>query len=159
MLRVIIITVFSLLIVFLWHESDSPMAPQLQIRAPSESTDRENYTHFDDNPVKRVSEHPVSTFSIDVDTGSYSNVRRMHGQFECWRLNQWRGGHTSRLCRRKTSVRMALIASYWQPMAILMSAPSHSALKNLIEEKRKTGISLTTLGFGMGNYNDHLMEQ
>jgi Ca-activated chloride channel family protein len=33
------------------------------------------------------------------------------------------------------------------------------ALKDLIEEKRKTGISLTTLGFGSGNYNDHLMEQ
>ena len=33
------------------------------------------------------------------------------------------------------------------------------ALKKLIEAKRKTGISLTTLGFGTGNYNDHLMEQ
>lgn len=32
-------------------------------------------------------------------------------------------------------------------------------LKELIEEKRKSGISLTTLGFGTGNYNDHLMEQ
>lgn len=38
---------------------------------------RENYTHFDDNPVKRVAEQPVSTFSIDVDTGSYALVRRM----------------------------------------------------------------------------------
>jgi Ca-activated chloride channel family protein len=33
------------------------------------------------------------------------------------------------------------------------------ALKDLVEEKRKSGISLTTLGFGTGNYNDHLMEQ
>ena len=33
------------------------------------------------------------------------------------------------------------------------------ALQELVEEKRKTGISLTTLGFGTGNYNDHLMEQ
>ena len=32
-------------------------------------------------------------------------------------------------------------------------------LKNLIEKKRKSGIALTTLGFGTGNYNDHLMEQ
>jgi Ca-activated chloride channel family protein len=49
---------------------------------PSEPTDREKYAHFDDNPVKRASEQPVSTFSIDVDTGAYSNVRRMlnHGQ-------------------------------------------------------------------------------
>ena len=32
-------------------------------------------------------------------------------------------------------------------------------LKELVEEKRKKGVSLTTLGFGTGNYNDHLMEQ
>jgi Ca-activated chloride channel family protein len=36
---------------------------------------------------------------------------------------------------------------------------SFEALKNLVEEKRKTGVSLTTLGFGTGNYNDRLMEQ
>lgn len=46
------------------------------IRLPSEAVDRENYAHFDDNPVKRVAEQPVSTFSIDVDTGSYANIRR-----------------------------------------------------------------------------------
>ncbi len=34
-----------------------------------------------------------------------------------------------------------------------------SALKKLIAEKREAGISLTTLGFGSGNYNDELMEQ
>jgi len=32
-------------------------------------------------------------------------------------------------------------------------------LKELIEHKRQSGIALTTLGFGTGNYNDHLMEQ
>ena len=32
-------------------------------------------------------------------------------------------------------------------------------LKNLAAEKRKSGISLTTLGYGTGNYNDRLMEQ
>ena len=32
-------------------------------------------------------------------------------------------------------------------------------LKKLIEDKRESGIALTTLGFGTGNYNDHLMEQ
>jgi Ca-activated chloride channel homolog len=37
----------------------------------------EKYAERDDNPVRRASEEPVSTFSIDVDTGSYSNVRRM----------------------------------------------------------------------------------
>ncbi len=39
--------------------------------------DRENYTHYDDNPVHLAAEQPVSTFGIDVDTGSYTNVRRM----------------------------------------------------------------------------------
>jgi Ca-activated chloride channel family protein len=36
----------------------------------------ERYQHQDDNPVQVVLEHPVSTFSIDVDTGAYANVRR-----------------------------------------------------------------------------------
>jgi Ca-activated chloride channel family protein len=35
----------------------------------------------------------------------------------------------------------------------------HDRLVDLIERRRETGISLTTLGFGSGNYNDHLMEQ
>jgi Ca-activated chloride channel family protein len=38
--------------------------------------DRENYAHDAENPVRLAAEHPVSTFSIDVDTGSYANVRR-----------------------------------------------------------------------------------
>ncbi|MFC1672800.1 VWA domain-containing protein [Pseudomonadota bacterium] len=37
---------------------------------------RENYSAPDDNPVHRASAAPVSTFSIDVDTGAYANVRR-----------------------------------------------------------------------------------
>jgi len=36
----------------------------------------ERYPNATVNPVKRVAEQPVSTFSIDVDTASYSNVRR-----------------------------------------------------------------------------------
>lgn len=47
------------------------------LRPPSEPINRENYAHFDENSIKLVAEHPVSTFSIDVDTGSYSNVRRL----------------------------------------------------------------------------------
>jgi Ca-activated chloride channel family protein len=42
--------------------------------------DRENYAHFDDNPIKSVTEQPISTFSIDVDTGAYANVRRLLNQ-------------------------------------------------------------------------------
>lgn len=37
---------------------------------------REQYQAYADNPVFAVAETPVSTFSIDVDTGSYANVRR-----------------------------------------------------------------------------------
>ncbi len=47
-----------------------------QLHAPSEPTDRENYAQIEDNSVKRAAEQPVSTFSIDVDTGAYANVRR-----------------------------------------------------------------------------------
>lgn len=47
------------------------------IRAPAQPIDRENYAHFDDSGVFRAAETPVSTFSIDVDTGSYTLVRRM----------------------------------------------------------------------------------
>jgi Ca-activated chloride channel family protein len=39
--------------------------------------DRENYEDVDTNPIRMVSTDPVSTFSIDVDTASYSNVRRL----------------------------------------------------------------------------------
>ncbi|MEM7376286.1 MAG: von Willebrand factor type A domain-containing protein [Pseudomonadota bacterium] len=35
----------------------------------------------------------------------------------------------------------------------------HDALVALIEAKRGTGIALSTMGLGQGNYNDHLMEQ
>jgi Ca-activated chloride channel family protein len=38
---------------------------------------RDNYQHLAENNVKRVTDDPVSTFSIDVDTGSYTNSRRM----------------------------------------------------------------------------------
>ena len=38
--------------------------------------DTERYPDALPNPVRRVAEEPVSTFSIDVDTASYSNVRR-----------------------------------------------------------------------------------
>ena len=42
-----------------------------------EPTDRENYTQFDTNDLKKVAQAPVSTFSIDVDSASYANVRRL----------------------------------------------------------------------------------
>ncbi|MEH2063649.1 MAG: von Willebrand factor type A domain-containing protein [Nostoc sp.] len=54
--------------------------------APQPQTDSkfntENYNRIDDNPFHRVSNDPLSTFSIDVDTASYSNVRRFITQGE-----------------------------------------------------------------------------
>ncbi|WP_282396735.1 VWA domain-containing protein [Pseudomonas sp. PS01298] len=44
------------------------------------SEPREQYQNLPDNPVHRVAETPVSTFSVDVDTGSYANVRRFLNQ-------------------------------------------------------------------------------
>jgi len=44
--------------------------------APVVQRDTERYPDATPNPVKRVADEPVSTFSIDVDTASYSNVRR-----------------------------------------------------------------------------------
>jgi Ca-activated chloride channel family protein len=38
--------------------------------------DRDRYDHQNDNPIHQVSADPISTFSIDVDSASYSNVRR-----------------------------------------------------------------------------------
>lgn len=49
-------------------------APPVCCNQPVE--DRENYAQIASNPIQRVAENPVSTFSIDVDTGSYANVRR-----------------------------------------------------------------------------------
>ncbi|MCR5807805.1 MAG: von Willebrand factor type A domain-containing protein [Oscillospiraceae bacterium] len=37
----------------------------------------EEYTHYDPNGFKKASDTPLSTFSADVDTASYANVRRM----------------------------------------------------------------------------------
>jgi len=39
-------------------------------------TDREAYDHIADNPFLKAADHPLSTFSIDVDTASYANLRR-----------------------------------------------------------------------------------
>lgn len=39
-----------------------------------------------------------------------------------------------------------------------MGASSDSAMKELIEEKRDSGVFLTALGFGMGNYKDSKLE-
>ena len=48
------------------------VAPPPVIREPN----TEKYADLTPNPIRLVAENPVSTFSVDVDTGSYANVRR-----------------------------------------------------------------------------------
>jgi Ca-activated chloride channel homolog len=45
-------------------------------RSPVRDFNTEAYDRIDDNPFRRVTQDPLSTFSIDVDTASYANVRR-----------------------------------------------------------------------------------
>lgn len=46
------------------------------LEVPARSAERDNYLKTPVNGVQKVINHPLSTFSIDVDTGSYANVRR-----------------------------------------------------------------------------------
>ena len=267
-----------------------------ELRYATEPPNTENYAHFDDNPLKRTAEHPVSTFSIDVDTGAYANIRRMlqHGHLpvkDAVRVEEMLNYFSYDYPRPKDTtqpfaVTTELAPTPWNPNSVLlriglkgydvaadklpaanlvflvdisgsMMSPdklpllqnglallvqqlraqdrvslvvyagntgvvlqptpgdqkatiraalagltaggstnggagirlayamaeqayipgginrvllatdgdfnvgtvNFEALKNLVEQKRKTGVSLTTLGFGSGNYNDHLMEQ
>lgn len=41
-----------------------------------EDRDREGYDHIAENPFLKSKDNPLSTFSIDVDGASYSNIRR-----------------------------------------------------------------------------------
>jgi Ca-activated chloride channel family protein len=70
-------------------KSSAPVATAMQVSAPAPvamgyvgnamqmPVDRDNYRHRDANAVHLAATDPVSTFSIDVDTGSYTNVRHM----------------------------------------------------------------------------------
>ncbi|WP_343211226.1 VWA domain-containing protein, partial [Arenimonas sp.] len=59
--------------------ADRAIAPAAFAQAMPEAN-TENYARLDSNGILRTADQPVSTFSIDVDTGSYSNVRRMLAQ-------------------------------------------------------------------------------
>jgi Ca-activated chloride channel family protein len=47
---------------------------------PRTVTGTETYARVSENPFVRASQEPLATFSIDVDTASYSNVRRFLNQ-------------------------------------------------------------------------------
>ena len=269
------------------HQAPSPAAARLYEKSMSTADysshlpspyqyglNTEKYQHLDANPVQRVAEHPVSTFSIDVDTGSYANVRRMLEQGQLppadavrteelinyfdyhyqapadrdtpfkvsteiaptpWNRNthllrigikgydvaknkippanlvflvdvsgSMRAPNKLELLKSSLTLltkqlgrrdRISLVVYAGASGVVLEPTPGnqrakivsalnlltaggstngeeqniargmdpedarYAALKSLIEDKRKSGISLTTLGFGMGNYNDQMMEQ
>ena len=51
-------------------------APISIFRLQQEPSNREAYDRLVENAFKNPSDHPLSTFSIDVDTASYANMRR-----------------------------------------------------------------------------------
>jgi Ca-activated chloride channel family protein len=58
---------------------DQTYAEHYAVNAPPDLApgfNTEAYDRIVDNPFRKVTDHPLSTFSIDVDTASYANVRR-----------------------------------------------------------------------------------
>jgi Ca-activated chloride channel family protein len=227
---------------------------------------REQYQTLADNPIHRVAEAPVSTFSADVDTGAYANVRRLLNQGRLppdgavrleEMVNYFPYDYALPTDGSPFGVTTELAPSPWNPHTRLLRigikasdrgvaelAPANlvflvdvsgsmdrreglplvkstlkllvdqlreqdrvslvvyagdsrvvleptsgrekakirtaidqltaggstagasgidisdfDSLKQMAVDKRKTGVSLTTLGFGVDNYNEHLMEQ
>ncbi|MUG99834.1 DUF3520 domain-containing protein [Scytonema sp. UIC 10036] len=61
----------------------TPLLSQPSSIQPSDrdgSLSREGYKHNEDNQFQSVTVNPLSTFSIDVDAASYSNIRRFINQ-------------------------------------------------------------------------------
>jgi Ca-activated chloride channel homolog len=55
------------------HVVDGRLPPERRYVGPS---DTESYDHIEENRFRRADDTPLSTFSIDVDTASYANLRR-----------------------------------------------------------------------------------
>ncbi|BFM05533.1 vWA domain-containing protein [Halioxenophilus aromaticivorans] len=93
----------------------------------------DEFTEFKTNPVTKVMDQPVSTFSIDVDTASYSFVRRQ--------LN--RG-----LMPQKDAVRLEEMVNYFDyqyPLPANKNEP-FSTYVNVVESPWKPGNKLVHIG-------------
>jgi Ca-activated chloride channel family protein len=55
---------------------DGPVAPHAMHAKEDMAGNTESYARIVENSFQRAADQPLSTFSIDVDTASYSNVRR-----------------------------------------------------------------------------------
>lgn len=62
-----------------WYDyngiNETPQEPGMI--APEGEFNTEEYNAMEENGYKSVKNYPISTFSVDVDTASYSNLRRM----------------------------------------------------------------------------------
>jgi Ca-activated chloride channel family protein len=63
-----------------YARADQPPLPSELQRTQEGEFNTESYDHVVDNPFLLVRQDPLSTFSIDVDTASYANVRRFLNQ-------------------------------------------------------------------------------
>lgn len=73
-----------------YNKQAAPMTAQVQFDRNAgyfyekeqkyEDFNTEDYDHINENKFLKVSDNPLSTFSIDVDAASYSNVRRFLNQ-------------------------------------------------------------------------------
>ena len=61
---------------FFSRKASAPSPAPASPPAAERNEGRDKFQHFETNPVKRVADDPVSTFSVDVDTAAYSFVRR-----------------------------------------------------------------------------------
>lgn len=61
-------------------QSSNRMAYKYQQAYGQEDYNTEEYNYISENGYKQVAKEPLSTFSVDVDTAAYSNVRRMLNQ-------------------------------------------------------------------------------
>jgi len=62
------------------HPSNDGEQTKSVLPASTHGPSLEHYKATRENNFKRVADHPLSTFSIDVDTASYSNMRRFLSQ-------------------------------------------------------------------------------
>ncbi len=61
-----------------WGGREEPAIPRVRrVPPPGEQANSERYSPLIDPTWERPTENPLSTFSIDVDTASYANIRRM----------------------------------------------------------------------------------
>jgi Ca-activated chloride channel family protein len=94
------------------------------------ATNTERYAPLAESGVVRTAEQPVSTLSIDVDTGSYSNVRRLLAQGQLppkdavrveEMLNYFDYGYAPPVDRRQPfAVSTELAPAPWNPQRLLM---------------------------------------